>query len=75
MSMSLGVNRAEMPQMLNNARGRVLAATKQAGIAFLNQMNASNIEQMIDEGVRIGAGSGPEVSDQGRRYTNRQMPW
>ena len=75
MSMSFGVNRADAPQVLTDARNRVLAATKQAGIAFLNQMNASNIEQMIDEGVRIGAGAGPEVAHQGRRYTNRRMPW
>ncbi len=75
MSMSFGVNRADTPQVLTDARARVLAATKQAGIAFLNQMNADNIEQMIDEGVRIGAGAGPEVADQGRRYTNRRMPW
>jgi 4-hydroxy-2-oxoheptanedioate aldolase len=75
MSLSFGVRRAGMPQVLVEARARVLAATKQAGIAFLNQVNADNIEQMIDEGVRIGAGAGPEVADQGRRYTNRRMPW
>ena len=75
MSMSFGVSRAESPPVLDNARARVLAATKRAGIAFLNQMNANNIEQMIDEGVRIGAGAGAEVADQGRRYTNRRMPW
>ena len=75
MSMSFGVNRADTPQVLTDARARVLAATQHAGIAFLNQMNADNIEQMIDEGVRIGAGAGPEVADQGRRYTNRRMPW
>jgi hypothetical protein len=45
------------------------------GIAFLNQMNAQNIEAMIDEGVRIGSNPGAEVADQGRRYTERTMPW
>ena len=75
MSMSLNVTRAGMPQVLADARARVLAATKDAGIAFLNQVNENNIEQMIDEGVRIGAGAGPDVADQGRRYTGRQMPW
>ena len=75
MSMSFNVTRAGMPQVLVDARARVFAATKQVGIAFLNQMNADTIEQMIDDGVRIGAGAGPEVSDRGRRYTNRQMPW
>ena len=76
MSLSYNVTRGEeMPQVLVDARARVLAATKQAGIPFLNQMNADNIEQMIDEGVRIGSNPGAEVADRGRRYTNRQMPW
>ena len=77
MSMSYNASRAggEMPQVLVDARARVLAATKQAGIPFLNQMNADNIEAMIDEGVRIGANPGADVADQGRRYTRREMPW
>ncbi len=77
MSMSYNVSRGsgQMPQVLVDARARVFAATKKAGIPFLNQMNAQNIEQMIDEGVRIGSNPGAEVADRGRRYTNRQMPW
>ena len=75
MSMSFNVQRAENPQVLVDARARVLAATTAAGIPFLNQMNAENVEAMIDEGVRIGANPGPEVADQGRRYTERRMPW
>lgn len=63
------------PQVLVDARARVLAATQRAGIAFLNQVNADNIEAMIDEGVRIGANPGAAVADQGRRYTGRRMPW
>ena len=75
MSMSFDVTRATEPQVLVDARARVLAATEQAGISFLNQMNANTIEAMIDEGVRIGANPGPDVADQGRRYTKRRMPW
>ena len=75
MSMSFNVTRSDEPQVLVDARARVLAATQQAGISFLNQMNANTVEAMIDEGVRIGANPGPEVADQGRRYTERQMPW
>ncbi len=62
-------------QVLVDARARVLAATKRAGIAFLNQVSASDIRAMIDEGVRIGANPGAEVADIGRRYTERRMPW
>ena len=75
MSLSYNVNRRDNPQVLINARARVLAATKAAGIPFLNQMNAQNIEAMIDEGVRIGSNPGAEVADHGRRYTARRMPW
>ena len=75
MSLSFNVSRAEMPLVLVDARARILAATKKAGIPFLNQVNERNVEAMIDEGVRIGAGAGPEVADQGRRHTQRRMPW
>ena len=75
MSMSFNVQRADSPQVLVDARARVLAATNAAGISFLNQMNTENIEAMIEEGVRIGANPGPDVADQGRRYTERRMPW
>ncbi len=75
MSLSLNVSRAGMPLVLLDARARVLAATKKAGIPFLNQVNERTVEAMIDEGVRIGSGAGPDVADQGRRYTQRRMPW
>lgn len=75
MSMSYGVSRAENPQVLVDARARVFAATKAAGIPFLNGMNAGNIIAMLDEGVRIGSNPGPEAADAGRRHTGRQMPW
>ena len=75
MRMSFDVGRAGTEQNLVDTRARVLAATQGAGIAFLNQVNAENIEAMIEEGVRIGANPGAEVADQGRRYTKRQMPW
>ena len=75
MRMSFDVGRTGVPQDLVDARARVLAATRGAGIAFLNQVNADNIEAMIEEGVRIGANPGAEVADQGRRHTKRQMPW
>ena len=75
MAMSFHVPPGGMPQVLVDARARVLAATQRAGIAFLNQVNAENIEAMIDEGVMIGANPGADVADKGRRYTNRRMPW
>ncbi|GIT68123.1 MAG: hypothetical protein Ct9H300mP25_15950 [Acidobacteriota bacterium] len=60
MSMSYNVSRqgGQVPQVLADARARVFAATKKAGIPFLNQMNAQNIEQMIDEGFAHWVGRG-----------------
>lgn len=77
MSMSYNVTRNgdQFPQVMVDARARVFAATKKAGIPFLNGMNAMTIEKMIDEGVRIGSNPGADVADHGRRYTGRKMPW
>jgi 4-hydroxy-2-oxoheptanedioate aldolase len=74
MRMSLNAPNEADPGMVA-ARSRVLAATKKAGIAFLNTVNAKNVEQMIDEGVRIGAGANADLVDRARRYTKRRMPW
>ncbi len=62
-------------QVLVDARARVFAATRAAGIAFLNSVNAENVEAMLDEGVMIGANPGAAVADRGRRHTGRRMPW
>jgi len=75
MSLSYDVSRRDNPGVLVGARARVFAATRAAGIPFLNGMNAGNVIEMIDEGVRIGANPGAEVADMGRRHTNRRMPW
>ncbi len=73
--MSLSFNLAPGSTVLADARARVFAATTKAKIAFLNAVDAKTIEPMIDEGVRIFAGAGPEVADRGRRYSKRRMPW
>lgn len=74
MRLSLNAPSDSSPEM-QRARARVLAATKKAGIAFLNQVNAGNIISMLDEGVRIGSGAGPDVAATGRRHTGRTLPW
>jgi 4-hydroxy-2-oxoheptanedioate aldolase len=68
-----GANETLHPEMAK-ARATVLAATKKAKIAFLNTVRPTDVEKMIDEGVRIGAG-GEEAANKGRRYTKRTMPW
>jgi 4-hydroxy-2-oxoheptanedioate aldolase len=78
MAMSLGVQAGrgarQAPEM-TAARKRVLEATQAAKIAFLNTVTVDSVTQMIDEGVRIGAGGGAEAADKGRKYTKREMPW
>ncbi|MCP5115540.1 MAG: hypothetical protein GY953_32335, partial [bacterium] len=63
------------PPQMANARARVLAATKAANVAFLDGVNAENIEARLAEGVKICAGGRPELADKGRRLTKRKMPW
>ncbi len=62
------------PELMQRARSRVLAATKAAGIFFLNSVTEEDVEAMIDEGVRIGAAN-REAAEKGRRHTGRRMPW
>lgn len=76
MGFSYGVRRTPegYPEVMLQARARVLGATKGAKIVFLNVVNADNVEAMIDEGVMIGAAN-EEAAEKGRRYTKREMPW
>jgi len=77
MSLSLGVRNVgsgPMPAVLQQARARVLAATRARRIFFLNSVNATNVIDMIKEGVMIGSG-GQQAAEVGRKYTKREMPW
>jgi len=60
--------------VMQDARTRVLEATKTAGIAFLNAVTPDDVIRMLDDGVMIGAG-GREAAEAGRRHTRRRMPW
>jgi 4-hydroxy-2-oxoheptanedioate aldolase len=59
------------PPVMLQARARVLKATKDAKIFFLNACNDKDVEQMIKEGVMICTGG----YDVGRKFSKRQMPW
>ena len=76
MAFSLGVKNGPgpLPPQLQAARARVLAATKASKIFFLNTVNATNVVDMIKEGVMIGTGS-ERAAEIGRKYSNRQLPW
>ena len=76
MAFSLGVKNGPgpLPPQMQAARARVLAATKASKIFFLNTVNATNVVDMIKEGVMIGTGS-QEAAEIGRKYSKRTMPW
>ena len=75
MSMSFGYKHPPnpRPQELQDARDRVFAACKSAGLMFLESASPSTIEASIDAGVRI-CGSGEECARIGRAYAGRTMP-
>jgi 4-hydroxy-2-oxoheptanedioate aldolase len=77
MAFSLGVKNppgGPMPQQMQAARARVLAATKAQKIFFLNSVNADNVVDMIKEGVMIGAAN-QRAAEVGRQFTKRALPW
>jgi len=76
LSMSLGykVRPVPMPAEMVEARERVKEACKANGIVFLSICTAEDIEERIDEGVRIVAGGQEKIASKGRAYTKRKMP-
>ena len=80
MALSLGLpdghgpNRSLHPKM-REARQTVLNACKANKLVFLNTVREHDVTEMIDEGVRIGAGADEAAMAKGRRYTGRKMPW
>ena len=75
MALSLGSrNMDPLPAPMQQARAKVLAATKTQKIFFLNTVNPRNVVEMIKEGVMIGTGS-QQAAEIGRKYSGRTMPW
>ncbi len=69
-----GSDRASEPSMVA-ARARVLAATRAAGIFFLNSCNERTVIQQLTEGTMICTGGDSPGAEIGRRHTNRRQPW
>ena len=79
MGMSLGHPDAHdppYPEEMAEARSRVMAACREAGLFFLNGVNPDSVVEMIDEGVMIGScgQDGEEATVVGRAHTGRTMP-
>jgi 4-hydroxy-2-oxoheptanedioate aldolase len=69
-----GGGERQFPPVMLQARARVLKATKEAKISFLNACGENNVEEMIKEGVMICAG-GQAAAEKGRKFSKRSMPW
>lgn len=64
-----------VPPEVEAAGERVLAATKAAGIFFLDNVLPDNVCARIEHGVMIGAGRVEAAAEAGRACTHRKMPW
>jgi 4-hydroxy-2-oxoheptanedioate aldolase len=77
MGMSLGypgAHDAPYPENMIDARDRVMAACKAAGLHFLNGVNTENVAEMIEKGVMIcSSRTGEEAAKVGRAHTGREM--
>lgn len=64
------------PEVMADARARILAACKANNLAFLNSVYEHDVVARIDEGVMIGAGlDGERAAELGRKHRGRTMPW
>jgi 4-hydroxy-2-oxoheptanedioate aldolase len=60
---------------LQAARERIMNAMKAAKWAPLHSATVENIEQLIRAGIMVTHGSSLELTNKGREYTKRQMPY
>ncbi len=65
----------ENSPVMQLVRSRVLAATKAAGVKFLNACSEANVEQQIKDGTMICTGGDSPAADKGRAFTKRTDPW
>ena len=70
-----GGGRETFPPVMVEARARVLKATKDAHIFFLNSCNENNVVDMIKEGVMICTSGDSPTSAKGREFSKRPQPW
>jgi 4-hydroxy-2-oxoheptanedioate aldolase len=60
---------------LQAARARIMDAMKANKIAPLHSSNIANVEQLIRAGVMVTHGTSVELTNKGRLFTKRQMPY
>jgi 4-hydroxy-2-oxoheptanedioate aldolase len=64
-----------VPAETDAAGVRVLAACKENGVYFLDNVLPENVAERLDRGVMIGAGRREDSAEAGRKHTGRKMPW
>ena len=64
-----------LPPEVDAAGQKVLNLCKAYHLFFLDNVLPDNVEQKLEWGVMIGAGSNKEAATKGRKYTKREMPW
>ncbi len=67
--------RGDSNPAMQQVRARVLAATKAAGIKFLNSCNENNVIEQLNDGVMICTGGDGPGAEKGRAHTKRTDPW
>ena len=62
-------------QKLDEARARIMAAMKANHIFPLHSSSMDNLEQLIKAGIMVTHGTSVELTNKGRAFTRRQMPY
>ena len=62
-------------EKLDAARARIMAAMKANGIFPLHSSTIENLEQLLKAGIMVTHGTSVEVTNKGRAFTKRQMPY
>jgi hypothetical protein len=57
------------------ARKRVMAALKANHVGFLETVRLNDMERLFAEGTNVTHASSVELTNKGRKLTNRQMPY
>jgi 4-hydroxy-2-oxoheptanedioate aldolase len=60
---------------LDAARARIMAAMKAHHIFPLHSASIDNLEQLIKAGIMVTHGTSVELTNKGRAFTKRQMPY
>jgi 4-hydroxy-2-oxoheptanedioate aldolase len=63
------------PPAMAAARARVMAALKANHVGFLETVRMNDIERLFQEGTNVTHGTSEELTNKGRKLTNRQMPY